>query len=586
MEKQTIMLSTQEIKWLGEALALYEPLDDVQRDFHKSQADVRWLFGGNQSGKTNTGMMDLAQLVLDIHPFRSIPKGLHWVAIESWEQVRDILWEEKLKKFIPPWHIRNISYGQDKVPRKVFLKNGHVIEFKAFNQGRELFQGRAIDSCHCDEQCHRDFQGIFNEIQARLMAKSGFLSWSMTPIMPQVILEERIEELPDTDEIFYADLNSNRESKGGYIPDKRIDNLISEWPEEVQATRVKGHFASFYGAVYKTFNRSIHVIKPFEIPKEWTKYRGFDFGFCNPFACLWIAKDKDENWYIYREYYKAKTGIGEHIANVKKLSMAEDYVVSWADPENAEDRAEMRKAGISTKPARKDISRGIELIQSKLKVKPNGKPSLFIFNSCRNTCREIVGYHYPTGSKSKNPADKPVQKNDHTCFIAGTLVQTDEGEKPIERIRVGDKVLTRQGYNLVIAAGMTDNNADVITAVFSDGTKLTGTRKHPVFVKGKGFIPLSDLRYGDIIQICKLTGVLNFADTQNHPPEEIITDVVPVFVVSVSGVPKCAPVYNLTIVSIHEYYANGILVKNCDALRYVIYSTERPRKKGSIYVAA
>jgi len=375
------MLSTDEIKWLGEALTLYEPLDDVQSDFHKSQADVRWLFGGNQclggeqlvydpvkkvdrrvseikepfhvyaydgqkliiakadmpfnkeseqlyevklsngetivcsakhrvlddsggwrqiselqagfslfqpssilgsdiitiisqdakrfdkiwdfnvpryhnyltggvinhnSGKTHTNMMDLAQLVLDVHPFRFTPKGLHWVAIESWEQVRDILWEEKLKKFIPPWHIRNISYGQDKVPRKVFIKNGHVIEFKAFNQGRELFQGRIIDSCHCDEQCHHDFQGILNEIQARLMAKSGFLSWSMTPIIPQSILEERIENLPDTDEVFYADLNTNRESRGGYIPDKRIDDLISEWPEEVRATRVKGRFASFY----------------------------------------------------------------------------------------------------------------------------------------------------------------------------------------------------------------------------------------------------------------------------------------------------------------------------------------------------
>lgn len=422
------MLSTDEIKWLGEALALYEPLDDVQRDFHKSQADVRWLFGGNQSGKTHTNMMDLAQLALDVHPFKSTPKGLHWAAIESWEQVRDILWEENLKKFIPPHHImpNGILYGQDKVPKKVFLKNGHRIEFKAFNQGRTLFEARQIDSCHCDEQCLHDFQGILNEIQTRLMKKRGFLAWSMTPIIPQFKLEERIEELPDTDEIFYADLNSNRESKGGYIPDKRIDNLINEWPEEVQATRVKGHFASFYGAVYRTFNRNIHVIKPFEIPKEWPKYRGFDFGFTNPFVCLWIAKDKDENWYVYQEYYKAKTGIGEHIANVKKLSMAEDYIVSWADPENAEDRAEMRKAGILTKTARKDISRGIELIQSKLKVKPNGKPSLFIFNSCRNTCREMASYHYPTGSKSKNPADKPVQKNDHAVDALRYVIYSTE----------------------------------------------------------------------------------------------------------------------------------------------------------------
>lgn len=409
-----MMLTLSEIKWAGYAIAQYLPVAKAQEDFHKSQMDFRWLFGGNQSSKTYTNMIDLAMLVLEVHPFRSTPMGLHWACIESWEQVRDILWEDNLKKFIPAHHISNINYGQDRVPRKVFLKNGHVIQFKAFNQGRELFQGRAIDSCHCDEQCYHDFQGVFEEIQARLMAKGGFLSWSMTPIIPQLFLEERIEELPDTDEVFYANLNSNRVSKGGYIPDERVDDLIAEWPEEVRLPRIEGRFASFYGAVYKTYSRSVHVIKSFPIPSTWRKYRAFDFGFTNPMVCLWLAQDKDENWYVYREYYKAKTGISEHIATIKRLSKDEQYVDSFADPENAGDRNELRKAGIANKPARKDIAKGIEVVQSKLKVKENGKPSLYIFRECRNTCREMAAYAYPTGSSQKNPKDTPVQKNDHT----------------------------------------------------------------------------------------------------------------------------------------------------------------------------
>ncbi|KKN28932.1 hypothetical protein LCGC14_0849300 [marine sediment metagenome] len=425
------MITLQEIKWLGEPLALYKPLDKAQEDFHKSQADVRWLFGGNQSSKTYTNMMDLTQLALDIHPFRSTPRGVHWAAIESWELVRDILWKEYIEDFIPKHHILNIIYGQDRVPRKLFLKNGHTIEFKAFNQGVSLFEGRKIDSCHCDEQCKHDFVDILTEIQARLMAKEGFLSWSMTPIIPQPFLEERIEELPDTDEVFYANLNFNRVSCGGYIPDKRIDAMIAEWPEEIQATRIEGRFASFYGAVYKTFSRSVHVIKPFRIPNEWERYRGFDFGFTNPFVCLWAAIDGDGNWYIYHEYYKAKTGIGEHIVNVKHISGEENYVTSWADPENAENRAELRKEGIITKSARKDIARGIEVVQMKLKVKPNGKPSLFIFNTCSNTCREIATYHYPKGSSSKNPKDVPTQKNDHTVDVIRYILYSVD--KPVKK---------------------------------------------------------------------------------------------------------------------------------------------------------
>ena len=403
-----------EIKRAGKPIVMYKPLGSEQRAFHITSALIKWLFGGNQSSKTYTNMMDLALLLLDFHPTQFRPNGIHWACIESWDQVRDILWEENLQRFIPAHAIFNIIWGPDRVPRKIFLKNGHRIEFKAFNQGRNQFQGRAIDSIHCDEQCHHDFQAILNEMQARLLAKDGYLSWGMTPIMPQPELEERIEDLPETDEVFQINLNGNRISVGGYIPDKRIDQMIGEWPEETQATRIRGEFASFYGAVFKTYSRRIHVVAPFRIPKEWRRYRAFDFGFTNPFVCLWLAKDKDENWYLYREYYQKQTSIAEHIRMVKLLSKGERYISSYADPENAEDRSEMKKAGIPTKAARKDVARGIELVQSKLKVKENGKPSLFIFRTCRNTCREIPVYHYPKGTSTKNPKDIPVQKDDHT----------------------------------------------------------------------------------------------------------------------------------------------------------------------------
>jgi len=204
--------------------------------------------------------------------------------------------------------------------------------------------------------------------------------------------------------------------------------MIAQWPKETQATRIAGEFASFFGAVFKTYSRAVHVIKPFRIPREWRRWRAFDFGFTNPFVSLWLAKDNDENWYVYREYYQAQTGIQEHIRNVKLFSKGEAYVENWADPENAEDRAEMRKAGIKTRAARKDIARGIELVQSKLKVKDNGKPSLFIFRTCRNTCREMPGYHYPRGTNVNNPKDVPVSKNDHTIDAVRYALYSTDGK--------------------------------------------------------------------------------------------------------------------------------------------------------------
>ena len=417
LTEQENILSLSEIHKIGEHIALWRPLSTEQREYHASQAILRWLMGGNQSGKSYANMLDLAMVALGVHPYRKTPKNaLYWAATESWEMVRDILWEQYLDKFIPKNRIVHIDWGSGKEPRKIHIDNGNIIQLKAFNQKRVSFQGRAIDGFYGDEQCLHDFMGIFQEVQARLLKKEGFLSWSMTPIIPQMEFEERIAELPETDAIFYLDLNDNRISRGGYISDERIDAKIADWADEVLLTRVEGKFSSYLGAVFKTFNRSIHVIDPFEIPEDWEKYRGIDFGYSAPFACIWLAKDGDDNWYVYREYYKNRTGIQDHIRAIKQLSGDEKYRSTVADPEDPEGRADLRKAGIINIAADKgagSVNRGIELMQSKLKIKQNGKPSLSILRPCRNTSKEFSVYRYPDNERT----DHPVKENDH-CLDA------------------------------------------------------------------------------------------------------------------------------------------------------------------------
>jgi hypothetical protein len=41
-------------------------------------------------------------------------------------------------------------------------------------------------------------------------------------------------------------------------------------------------------------------------------------------------------------------------------------------------------------------------------------------------------------------------------------------------------------------------------------------------------------------------------------------------VLGVTDVVQQAAVYNLTVEDEHEFFANGVLVKNCDALRYAV----------------
>lgn len=88
---------------------------------------------------------------------------------------------------------------------------------------------------------------------------------------------------------------------------------------------------------------------------------------------------------------------------------------------------------------------------------------------------------------------------DHYCLVAGTLIATQEGQVPIESIHPGMRVMTRAGLRRVLAAGQTSPVAAVRRYVFSNGAAIIATPNHPVFVCGRGFVPLDTVNYGDTI---------------------------------------------------------------------------------------
>jgi len=79
----------------------------------------------------------------------------------------------------------------------------------------------------------------------------------------------------------------------------------------------------------------------------------------------------------------------------------------------------------------------------------------------------------------------PNAEHDDQCFVAGTKISTLYGDKPIEKVRIGDKVITPFGIRRVIDAGCTGERY----VKFIKGLK--GTENHPTFVHGSGFIPLN-----------------------------------------------------------------------------------------------
>lgn len=141
--------------------------------------------------------------------------------------------------------------------------------------------------------------------------------------------------------------------------------------------------------------------------------------------------------------------------------------------------------------------------------------NLKIMDNCVELITELSMYKFPERSldkEVKNEAvyEKPIAVNDHLCFVAGTLIETNKGLIPIEKVKIGEYVQTRQGYKKVYDSARTGINKEVKRVILSNGKELVGTGNHPVWVEGKGFTAIDNLQYGDTIKVSNTWRLLNW----------------------------------------------------------------------------
>ena len=186
-----------------------------------------------------------------------------------------------------------------------------------------------------------------------------------------------------------------------------------------------GKWCHAEGAVYE-INHNVHIIDPFKIPDSWRRIRGIDFGYTNPFVCHWYAIDPDGRLYLYREIYKTRTLCEDHAKRIVALTGKERIDITLAD-HDAEDAATLYRHGVKTYPAKKVIKRGIELVQSRIKIQGDGKPRLYIFRNAlvdRDetlvfekqpfcTVQEFDAYIYPKGIDGKVNKETPIDNYNH-----------------------------------------------------------------------------------------------------------------------------------------------------------------------------
>ncbi|HEY3718478.1 MAG TPA: polymorphic toxin-type HINT domain-containing protein [Jatrophihabitantaceae bacterium] len=135
------------------------------------------------------------------------------------------------------------------------------------------------------------------------------------------------------------------------------------------------------------------------------------------------------------------------------------------------------------------------------------------------------------------------------CFAAGTDVATASGEKPIEKIKVGDKVwaqdLATGKRSLRKVTGLFKKVAAAMMTIIVAGSAVVVTTEHPFYTPDRGWVESSELKVGD-----KLT------ERDGHAA----------VIQKITYSNKPTVVYNFSVEGDHNYYVgeSGLLVHNCN----------------------
>jgi hypothetical protein len=220
-----------------------------------------------------------------------------------------------------------------------------------------------------------------------------------------------------------------------------VANLQMQGSPELVKAWLQGDWNIIAGTAFEKLSRHTHMIRPFTIPKYWTKFTTMDWGTAKPYAIYWMAVCDDDvemkatnEWpakllskgsiIIYRELYgygdKPDVGTREESWEVaRKMIEAEQEVVDyriadsamWSEhdgPSAAENfqnelvrlQKQAIKKGYKVEPgekmspcsmekSRKDRTANYLEFRNRISAKEGHQPGIYIFSTCKHFWRTV-----------------------------------------------------------------------------------------------------------------------------------------------------------------------------------------------------
>lgn len=499
----------------------------------------------HNSGKTTVGAAEAVYRLLGIHPY----KKTHRPPIKLWACSQDLPGKvkpkpdgsqethkqlEQLRKWIPKEALRGGAWEKSFSPGEMTLSlaNGALVVFKGYDQGPLKFESDAVHAIWLDEE--PDDPNIWTSCLTRLADFKGQWWMTFTPVLSlygkgwvQRLWEARND--PNCQyECFELFPKQNK-----HLSADTLEQIYANLTEEERRVREEGAFALLGGRVLAELTPD-HYFDPYELwdapipPAGYRHWCVIDPGGVNATAGLFGSADDWGNVYLWGEHYVKDQLPEYHVTSLH--AMWRVYCDYWGEEPPIE--VLMDPAGWSVErtlargkidaSVRDEYERAAKAIGATwLDPRKANNEDRFAWRVKRYLAhyrlwisKELQWWRWeaerwrrvlPAGgtrAQEHPEPEAPIDRDDHlmSCFVAGTLVETESGPRPIETLKPGDRVWTREGLRPVQAAWETGKRS-VITVRFSDGKYFTATPDHPVWVEGRGWVSVDSLRYRDKIQV-------------------------------------------------------------------------------------
>lgn len=365
-----------------------------------------------------------------------IKQGRYFVVFKTYKQAHEVVWRQYVplipKELIFKKNEADLLIEFNHVKGPVTLPDGTVIEVEhdeskprstlqlLGSDQADSHRGFKADGIVFDEYGDQDADN-FNEVYEPMFSTTG--GWAIFMGTPRGYnhFYDLIQHAKDDDHWFYLEATwrdspyVSEEFIEGVKRDAEKQGKLSAFMQEYEL-----EFRAVQGAVYPSFNRNVHVIKPADIPEDLTYYGAIDFGF-HTTAFLLFGVDKDQTWYLVDEVYGRQETLNDVIPRIKLAVGDRRMVLMVGDSANRDAIEVMRQSfpmvGVNKANDDKGYSLGIGLVTEKLKPRMQlvgpPKPSLYISSAAKSFLFEIEAYRYHEEKKDRNPSEIPVKENDH-----------------------------------------------------------------------------------------------------------------------------------------------------------------------------